>query len=70
MFYADADGNYLGEDRQTMKLQLDNDTYQRFFKSGIFFSTVIPIKTPKQMLRVVVYDVGNNKLGSKFVGIK
>ena len=53
-----------------MKLQLEDDSYQRFLKSGIPFSTVIPVKALKQMLRVVVYDVGNNKLGSKFVATK
>ena len=70
IFYADADGNYLGEDRQTMNLQLDNDSYGRSLKSGISFSSAIPVKAPRQMLRVIVYDVGNNKLGSKFVATK
>ena len=70
IFYADADGNYLGEERQTVNLQLQAETYQRFLKSGIPFSTAIPLKTPKQILRIIVYDVGSDRLGSKFVTAK
>lgn len=70
IFYADRDGNYLGEERQTMNLQLQDETYQRFLKSGIPFSTAIPLKSTKQILRIIVYDVGSDRLGSKFVTTK
>ena len=70
IFYADAKGNYLGEDWKTMTLQLQEESYQRILRSRIPFSTLIPLKVPKQMLKVVVYDVGSDRLGSKLVNIK
>jgi len=70
IFYADAKGNYLGEDWKTMSLQLQEASYQRIMQSAIPFSTMIPLKAPSQILRVVVYDMGSAKIGSKTFKIK
>lgn len=70
IFYADAHQNFLGEDWKTMDLQLQEDSYQRFLRSGIPFSTMIPLKAPNQMLKVVVYDVGGDRVGSRIIKIK
>ena len=67
VFYADAKASYLGQDWKTLDLQLQEDSYQRFLQSGIPFSTVIPLKAAGQILKVVVYDTGSDRVGSKLV---
>ena len=70
IFYADDKGTYLGEDWQTMNLQLEEEVYRRMLRSRIPFSALIPAKSPKQILRVVIYDVGSDRLGSKLLMTK
>lgn len=69
-FYADARGNLLGELWKTMNLDLPEESYQRMLKSGIPFSTAIPVKAPNQMLKVIVYDTWSDKVGSSRIRVK
>jgi len=70
IFYADDKGRYLGENWQTMNLQLEEEAYRRVLRAKIPFSTLIPAKSSKQILRVVIYDVGSDRLGSKLLTTK
>jgi len=70
VFYADASRHCLGEEWKTMDMQLQEETYLRFMQSSIPFSTMIPLKVPKLILKVVVYDPGNDKVGSKLVKMR
>ena len=69
VFYADHAGNYLGEVWKTIELNLRDETYQRYLQSGIPVSITVPVKAPRQMIKVVVYDIGNDRLGSRLIKI-
>ena len=70
IYYADAGGNYLGEDWQTMNLELPEESYQRILRSSIQFSAAIPVKARSQLLKVIVYDTVSDRVGSKLVKTK
>ena len=65
VFHADTGYHYLGDDWRTMDLQLQDETYRRHLRSGIPFSTTIPHRGPGQVLKIVVYDVQNDKAGAR-----
>jgi VWFA-related protein len=67
IFYADAHKNHLGDNWTTMNMDMPEESYQRLLQSGIQFSALIPQKAPNQILKVVVYDTWNDKVGSKLV---
>jgi Ca-activated chloride channel homolog len=70
VFYANRKGKLLGSDWKTIENQLPQDAYGRVLTTGISFSTLIPVKTDQQMLRIVVYDEGSDKMGSKLVRLQ
>jgi hypothetical protein len=70
IYYADAGGNYLGEDWQTMNLELPEESYQRILRSSIQFSAAIPVKARNPILKVIVYDTVSDRVGSKLVKTK
>jgi hypothetical protein len=70
VFYADGDGNHLGDSWQTMNMELLEESYQRTLKSGIQCSTLIPQKTPSEILKVIIYDAWGDKVGSKLVKVR
>jgi Ca-activated chloride channel homolog len=47
-----------------LDLRLSDETYKKCLQSGIPFSTTIPKKADKGNIRVVVYDKGNDLVGS------
>ena len=53
-----------------MDLQLREETYRRFMESGMPFAVLIPVTASNQLLKVVVYDVGSDRVGSKLVKVK
>jgi VWFA-related protein len=67
IFYADKAGNYLGDVWKTVTLKLREESYQRYSQAGIPFTISVPSKVPKQILKVVIYDMGNDRLGSKLI---
>jgi VWFA-related protein len=67
VFYADADGKYLGSEYKNMDLQFTEDTYQTALQAGIPFSMIIPRKSPTEFVVVVVYDISGDRLGSRWV---
>jgi VWFA-related protein len=70
VFYADGDGNHLGDSWQTMNMELPEESYQRTLKAGIQYSTLIPQKTPSAILKVIIYDASGDKVGSKLVKVR
>ncbi len=66
-FYLDAKGKPLGADWKIMDMRLMEATYQQIMRSGIPYSTTIPLKTPKQRIKVVVYDPWSDRIGTKLI---
>ncbi|HTY63413.1 MAG TPA: VWA domain-containing protein [Acidobacteriota bacterium] len=69
VFYSSAKGGILGSDWRMIDGLLSDEKYKRIMKTGILFSTTIPIKERKQILKVVVYDEENDKVGSRLVSV-
>jgi Ca-activated chloride channel family protein len=69
-FSMDSKGKILGSEWNIMDLRLLEETYQRILQSGIPYSTTIPLKAPKQIIKVVVYDPWSDKLGSRLVWLE
>jgi VWFA-related protein len=70
IFYADKNGNYLGAEWKLATLRLLDSTYQRYMQSGLPLSIPVPLKTPKQILKVIVYDTASDRVGSKQIQVK
>jgi Ca-activated chloride channel family protein len=67
IFYADEKGTLLGYDWKTLDRQLSEEAVDRSIKDGIPFSTIIPLMVQNQILKIVVYDEENDKVGSKLI---
>ncbi len=67
VFYGDAKMKYLGEEWQTADLQLQEEDYRQALKSGVTVSITIPLRTPGEVLKVVVCDVWSGRVGSRSV---
>ena len=65
IFYADANGKYLGDAWSWLELNLPEEVFQQTMHSWIPLSMQIPLKGPRQILKTIVYDTGSDKLGSK-----
>jgi VWFA-related protein len=70
VFYADEKGNILGSDSRKIEGLLSQDNYANALKSGISFSTTIPLKAKNQILKIVVYDEANDMAGSQIVRLQ
>jgi Ca-activated chloride channel homolog len=67
VFYFDEKGNILGYDAKTLHGPVPEEGYRQIMKEGFQFSTTIPQKSKKQILKVVVYDEGSDRMGSKLI---
>lgn len=67
IFYADAKQHYLGEEWKTLDVKVLDETYQRFLRDGVPCSIPIPRKARKQIIRVVIYDMNTEQVGSKLI---
>ncbi|MBZ5535145.1 MAG: VWA domain-containing protein [Acidobacteriia bacterium] len=70
IFYGDSKGRTLGDQWETLEMNLREETYQRVMKEGIPFSMRVPIEVPNQNLRVIVYNYNNDKVGSLFAKVR
>jgi hypothetical protein len=70
IFYINSKGKILGSEWRSIEGQLSDETYERVLKTGISFSALIPLKAENQRLKVVVYDEGSDKVGSKLVRLQ
>jgi len=50
-----------------MDLRPQEATPRQFLQSGIPFSAFMPLFQPRQLLKVIVYDPGSDKVGSRLV---
>jgi Ca-activated chloride channel family protein len=65
IFYADNNGKILGDLWYTVDLNVSEGDFRQFVSFAIPFSQSIPRKAKKQMIRVVVYDPGSDRVGSR-----
>jgi Ca-activated chloride channel family protein len=68
--YADPKGHDLGTVKETIDLKLNETDYTEVKRWGIPFATAVPLKVPKQVLKIIVFDMAAGKVGSKFVKTK
>jgi Ca-activated chloride channel homolog len=66
-FPMDGEGNRLGEEWRTLDLQLTEETYREYAKSGIPFSIVVP---QGQKFRIFVYDLRSRRYGMKLIRLR
>jgi hypothetical protein len=65
VFSADERGKILDPEFRTLEGTLQEETYNRVIKAGMSVSFAIPLKAPKQNLKIVLYDEGSDTLGSQ-----
>jgi VWFA-related protein len=70
IYYADGSGKYLGEIWKNVDLNLSEPSYLWYLQSGIPFSIMIPYRTRKQMIKVVIYDPQSDRIGSQLIKMK
>ena len=70
LFWANSKGEFLGEDWKNVDFRLMEDSYQRYLVSGIPFSISVPLLGPKQILKVIVYDAGGDRVGSRLIKMR
>jgi len=70
IFQGDAKGNYLGADWKMVTMRLLEENYQRYMQSGVPVSISVPLKNPKAILKVIVYDLKGDKVGSQLCKVK
>jgi VWFA-related protein len=70
IFQGDPKGNYLGADWKFVTMRLLEDTYQQCMQSGIPVSIEVPLKHSKAILKVIVYDLKGDKVGSQLCKVK
>jgi hypothetical protein len=65
VFSADEKGKILDPEFRTLEGTLQEETYNRVLKAGMSVSFAIPLKAPKQNMKIVLYDEGSDALGSQ-----
>jgi len=70
IFQGDSKGNYLGADWKFVTLRLLDGTYQQFMNSGIPVSIMVPLMHSKAILKVIVYDMKGDRVGSQLCKVK
>jgi hypothetical protein len=70
IYCGDAKENVVGESGQRLDLTADEATYQEWLKNGIRRVVRVGTTDPPKYVKVVVYDYGSDRVGSKMVTIK
>ncbi len=70
LFYADGKGNFLGEDWKNVDFRLLEDTYRSYMALAVPFSLSIPLLDPKQIVKVIVFDMQGSRVGSRLVRMR
>ncbi len=70
IFYADAKGKMIDLVWGAVDLNFTEDRRQLALKTGIPVPIMVPYKVPKQILKVVIYDTGSGRVGSKLVKMR
>lgn len=69
VFAFDGNDNLMNEEWKIMDLQLLPETHRAFLDSGIPYTLLLDSSNQKQLIKVVVFDPGSDKLGSKTVRV-
>jgi VWFA-related protein len=69
-YYQDAGQHPLGNVWQNLDLKLQEATYQGYLKSGIPFSIEIPAVLKDMIIKVVVYDMQGDRIGSRHIRVE
>jgi len=67
VFYSNQKGKILGNDSKIIEGNLSDATWVQTMVRGIQYSTTIPIKAEKQLVKVVVYDEGSDRVGTQTI---
>lgn len=70
IFCGDAKQNLVGDLKQRVDLNVDEETYQRVLTDRIHVRARAPVIATVKYVKVVVYDYGADLLGSFFLTIK
>jgi len=70
VLYADAKGQILGAEWKAVRGVLSDESYDQTVRDGMLVSVTIPIRDEKQIIKAVVYDERNDRMGSKTVRFK
>jgi Ca-activated chloride channel homolog len=65
VFFTDEKGKTLDPEFRTLEGTLQEETYNRVLKAGLSVSFAVPLKAPKQNLKIVIYDEGSDTVGSQ-----
>jgi Ca-activated chloride channel homolog len=65
VFFTDERGKAFDPEFRTLVGTLQEETYNRVLKAGMSISFAVPLKAPKQNLKIVLYDEGSDTLGSQ-----
>jgi VWFA-related protein len=67
IFCENTRGKQLAADWKILDLSLSEATYQKIPNEGIDYSITLPLKAPKQVIKIVLYDPGNDRIGTKLI---
>jgi VWFA-related protein len=70
VFCGDSRQRLVGDLRQRVDLNLDEQAYERVLRDGILVRAQVPVTAPAKFVKVVVYDYGADRLGSFFLTMK
>ncbi len=70
VFCESERGEQLGSEWKTIDMRLLDGTYREFQKTGIAYSTVLPLKASPEIFRVVVYDPATDLWGKRTIRIQ
>ncbi len=65
VFAIDGKGNPVGDNWGTVDIDFVAEKFSEMIDTGIRFSVPVPFKGAKPNLKIIVYDTGSNRLGSK-----
>jgi hypothetical protein len=70
VYCSDAKEQLVGEVSNAVRLNLREDSYQRFLRSGIPYTAQIAVKSVPRWVKVIVYDPASDLAGSTVTRLK
>jgi len=70
VYCSDAKEQQVGQLANTIRLNLRDDTYQRFLRSDIPYTARVAVKAAPRWVKVVVYDAASDLAGSTVTRLK
>lgn len=67
LFHAREDGRILGSQWRVLEGELGEETHRRVLRTGIALTAFVPVTVSNPMLKIVVYDEGSDKVGSRLM---